>query len=170
MYAGRAVLPYLLVANLRSAGAAMAEFTSLLGSNGGASGGAATAQSQSVSSATADARIYPSLPLLNFLTLLLLAVRRGRESADLFRQLVQKYRPQLDELDGAWDEALEMIAEMYFGIARPRKSNPLLDMMGSLFGGGGMGGGMGGGPGAGAQQQRRTGPGRVDAPAAEGLD
>ena len=80
-------------------------------------------------------RVYPSLPLLNFLGLLLLAIQRG--SGDLYRQLVKHYTPYIKEL-GAWDDALAQIGEMYFGIRIPRQGNPLFDMMGSmLFGGGG---------------------------------
>jgi hypothetical protein len=110
---------------------------------------------QDVSSGSCDLRIYPSLPLLNFLNLLLLAVQKG--SADLFRQLKTKYAPQLNEVDG-WDEALTSVAEMYFGIQRPRQGNPLLDMMGSMFGGG---------AGPAKPQPKRVG---GSAPVAEGLD
>jgi hypothetical protein len=102
-------------------------------------------------------RIYPSLPLLNFLGLLLLAVQKG--SAGLFRELKTKYGTYIDEV-GIWDEALTSVAEMYFGIQRPRQGNPLLDMMGSIFGGG-----MGGAPAK--QQPKRVG---ASAPAADGLD
>jgi hypothetical protein len=108
-----------------------------------------------------DIRIFPSLPLLNFLGLLLLAVQKG--TPDLFRQLKTKYASNLAELGGAWDGALEMIADMYFGIQRPRQSNPLLDMMGSLFGGGG---GGGAGAAGGRPPVRRV----EAAPTAEGLD
>jgi hypothetical protein len=112
---------------------------------------------QDVSSSGSDMRIYPSLPLLNFLGLLLLAVQKG--SAGLFRELKTKYGTYIDEV-GIWDEALTSVAEMYFGIQRPRQGNPLLDMMGSMFGGG-----MGGAPAK--QQPKRVG---ASAPAAEGLD
>jgi hypothetical protein len=116
---------------------------------------------QDVSSAKSDIKIYPSLPLLNLLGLLLLAVEKG--SADLFRNLKSHYAPHIKEV-GAWDEALESIAEMYFGIARPRQGNPLFDMMGSMFG---------------APQQPKKQPKKVGAspaagsggaPVAEGLD
>lgn len=157
-YAARAVLPYLLVANVRAASTSYQTFTSLLNAEKGAGLGA-----QDVSSGSADARVFPSLPLLNFLGLLLLAVQKG--SPDLFKQLQAKYASHIAE-EGMWDEALEMIAEMYFGIQRPRQSNPLLDMMGSLFGGGGMGMGGGGGGGASSKPPVR----RVEAPTAEGLD
>ena len=89
---------------------------------------------QDVSSDASDMRIYPSLPLLNFLGLLLLAVQKG--TADLYHELRAKYADNLKEV-GAWDEALTSIGEMYFGIQRPRQGNPLFDMMGSMFGGGG---------------------------------
>lgn len=163
-YLARAVLPYLLVANVRAANTAYQTFAGLLGADGDKGAGPPV---QDVSSGGADARVFPSLPLLNFLGLLLLAVQRG--SPELFRQLHAKYASHIAEV-GTWDEALEIIAEMYFGIQRPRQSNPLFDMMGSLFGGGGMpgmgGGGGGGAGGAGSRPPVR----RVEAPAAEGLD
>lgn len=156
-YAARAVLPYLLVANVRAANTAYETFVSLLAAD--SSKQAVGVQDVSSASGT-DVRVFPSLPLLNFLGLLLLAVQRG--SPELFRQLQNKYASHIAEV-GMWDEALELIAEMYFGIQRPRQSNPLLDMMGSLFGGAG---GMGGGAGQSKPPVRR-----VEAPpAAPGLD
>ncbi|OIW30076.1 DUF410-domain-containing protein [Coniochaeta ligniaria NRRL 30616] len=153
LYAARAVLPYLLVANVRAATTSYRSFVQKL-----------TADNPGLSvenvrgSGSSEVRIFPSLPLLNFLGLLLLAVQKG--SPDLFRQLKQKYGSHIAEV-GAWDESLELIAEMYFGIQRPRQGNPLLDMMGSMFGGGA---GFGGGA---AKKPAR----RVEAPpTAEGLD
>jgi hypothetical protein len=151
LYAARAVFPYLLTGNVRDATKSLRLFTSrLVEANKNLS-------VQDVSSSGSDMRIYPSLPLLNFLGLLLLAVQKG--SAGLFRQLKTKYGAYIDEV-GIWDEALTSVAEMYFGIQRPRQGNPLLDMMGSMFGGG-----MGGAPAK--QQPKRVG---AEAPAAEGLD
>ncbi|TPX08203.1 uncharacterized protein E0L32_001901 [Thyridium curvatum] len=152
LYASRAVLPYLLVANVRAANACFQYFTSALKED---NKGLAV---QEMESSSANVPIFPSLPLLNFLGLLLLAVQRG--SPDLFRQLHTKYASHIAETE--WAEPLEMIAEMYFGIQRPRQSNPLMDMMGSLFGGG-----AGGAGGAGARKPPVR---RVEAPAAEGLD
>lgn len=156
LYLARAVLPYLLVANVRAANTSYQTFCSLLSADKGQGLGV-----QDVSSGRADVRVFPSLPLLNFLGMLLLAVQRG--TRDLFVKLDVKYSTLIREV-GSWNEALELIAEMYFGIQRPQQSNPLMDMMGSLFGGGGMGG-MGGGAGASKPPVRR-----VEAPSAEGLD
>lgn len=155
LYASRAILPYLLVANVRAANTAYRLFISSLNQDKGGALGV-----QDVSGNTADIRIFPSLPLLNFLGLLLLAVQRG--SADLYRQLTAKYASHINEVD-MWHEPLEMIADMYFGISRPRQSNPLMDMMSGLFGGGG-----GGGAPAGARRPGVTSPPPM--PAAEGLD
>lgn len=138
-YAARAVLPYLLVGNLRAANKAWLLFTTKLAATPGLS----VAQ---VESNTSDVRVYPGLPLLNFLGLLLLAVERG--AADLFRQLKSQYAVPLKQLDGAWDDALAQIGEMYFGIKIPSQSNPLLDMMGSFL--------MGGGGGASKQAASKT--------------
>ncbi|KAH8664098.1 hypothetical protein BX600DRAFT_481398 [Xylariales sp. PMI_506] len=156
LYASRAILPYLLTANVRAANTAYRTFASSLIQDKGSAIGV-----QDVSSNTADIRIFPSIPLLNFLGLLLLAVQRG--SADLYRQLATKYAANLKDMD-LWHEPLEMIAEMYFGIARPRQSNPLMDMMSGLFGGAP----GGGAPAAGARRPGVKSPAPL--PTAEGLD
>lgn len=132
IYASRVVFPFILVGNLRSANKAFLIFTSRL----------ATANpslvSQEVSSASTDIRVYPSLPLLNFISLLLVAIQRG--TSDLFRDLTRHYASHIQEV-GIWDDILARIGEMYFGIKIPRQGNPLLDMMGNMFFGGGQGGG-----------------------------
>lgn len=129
IYASRAVFPYLLTGNLRSANKALLIFTSRLSTANPSLG------VQEVSSASSDVRVYPALPLLNFLNMLLLTIQRG--SADLFRQLTAHYASHIQDI-GIWDDALAQIGEQYFAIKVPRQGNPLLDMMGSmLFGGGG---------------------------------
>jgi hypothetical protein len=151
LYAARAVFPYLLIGNVRDASKAFRLFTSRLSES-------KNLAVQDISTGSTDTRIYPSLPLLNFLGLLLLAVQKG--SADLFRQLRSHYATHIKEA-GTWDEALEHVAEMYFGISPPRQGNPLLDMMGSMFGGGGA---------APKKQQTRRVTAAAPAPVAEGLD
>lgn len=128
LYAARAIFPYLLTNNLRSANKAHLIFTARLTSSN------KSLSVQEVSSSSSDMRVYPSLPLLNFLGLLLLAVQRG--SSDLFKQLAKHYAPHIKEA-GMWDDALAQIGEAYFGIRIPRQGNPLLDMMGSMMGFGG---------------------------------
>ncbi|KAG4028100.1 hypothetical protein MFRU_024g00700 [Monilinia fructicola] len=156
LYAGRAVLPYLLVGNVRDARKSLGIFTGRLReSNRGL-----TVQELG-SSGNEDIKIYPSIPLLNFLGLLLVAVQKGN-SLD-YKQLMKKYAAQVKEAAGElWEEALVGVGEMYFGIQRPRQGNPLLDMMGSMFGGG-----MGG---AGGQKQGARRIGQTGTPVAEGLD
>ncbi|KAI1438707.1 DUF410-domain-containing protein [Xylaria sp. CBS 124048] len=154
-YAGRAVLPYLITANVRAANTSYRVFTSALSEENQSQLGI-----QDVSSNSADVRIFPSMPLLNFLGLLLLAVQRG--SADLYRHLTARYANHLKEL-GMWNEALEIIAEMYFGIKKPRQSNPLMDMMSGFFGGAA--------PAAGnAKKSTGQAPNLASMPAADGLD
>lgn len=125
-YAARAVFPYLLIGNTRNANKALLLFTSKLSSSHPGLG------VQSISSPSSDIRIYPSLPLLNFLGLLLLAIQRG--SSDLFKQLKAHYATHLKEVP--WDEALAHIGELYFGIKIPTQSNPMFDMMSSMLMGG----------------------------------
>ncbi|OCK97967.1 DUF410-domain-containing protein [Cenococcum geophilum 1.58] len=149
LYVARAVLPYLLTGNIRAANKSFLLFTSRLGQSKPNLG------VQEVSSASSDLRVYPSLPLLNFLGLLLLAVQRG--APDLFRQLKSHYAIHLKDVP-AWNEALDQIGEMYFGIKIPKQGNPLFDMMGGM-----LMGGMGGG----SQRPKSR---RVEAPAAPGLD
>lgn len=150
-YCARAVFPYLLTSNVRSANKAHLIFTSRLSSSN------ASLTAQEVSSKSCDIRVYPSLPLLNFLALLLLAIQRG--GPDLFKQLAKHYAPYLKETNG-WDDALATIGEMYFGIKIPRQGNPLLDMMGSMMGFGG---------GGGNQRPKSPRP-KVIPPPTEGLD
>lgn len=128
LYASRAVFPYLLTGNIGSANKALLIFTSRLSASNPSLG------VQDVSSASSDIRVYPALPLLNFISLLLLTIQRG--SADLFRQLTAHYAAQIKDV-GIWDDALAQIGEMYFAIKVPKQGNPLLDMMGSMFFGGG---------------------------------
>lgn len=145
LYCARAVLPYLLVGNIRAATQSHLLFTSKLP-------GSLSSETVSSENRKVDARVYPSLPLLNFLSLLLVAVQRGAGAKDVFNRLRMKYKPYLEEqAGGTWDEVLEMVGEAWFGVRRPRpQGNPLMDMMGSMFGGGGgMGGGGGGGSGRG---------------------
>lgn len=125
LYAARAVFPYLLLSNLRSANKAHLVFTTRLASS------KLSLSVQEVSTPSFETRIYPSLPLLNFLTLLLLAAQRG--SADLYKQLVKHYTVHVKEV-GMWDDALAQIGEIYFGIRIPRQGNPLFEMMGSMMG------------------------------------
>jgi hypothetical protein len=149
LYAARAVLPYLLTGNLRAANKSFLLFTSRLQS-------LSNLTTQTVESKTSDIRIYPSLPLLNFLGLLLLAVQRG--APELFRMLKSQYKAHLADTGSSWSEALDQVGEMYFAIKIPTQGNPLMDMMGSLL----MGGAGGGQP----KKKART----VGAPAAAGLD
>lgn len=129
LYCARGVLPYLLAGNLRASNKFFLLFTSYLSKQ-------PSLGVQEVSTSSADLRVYPSLPLLNFLGLLLLAVERGE--AGLFRQLKSHYSSHLRDVN--WDDALEQIGEMYFGIKIPRQGNPMMDMLGSMFMGGGLGG------------------------------
>jgi golgi to ER traffic protein 4 len=149
LYAGRAVLPYLLTGNLRAANQALLIFTSRLGQD------KQNITVQEVSSHHSDLRVYSSLPLLNFLGLLLLAIQRG--SPDLYRQLKSHYSSYLKDVPG-WSEALDQVGEMYFGIKIPTQSNPLMDMMGSLL--------MGRGGGAASPKPKRN----ISTPAPPGVD
>jgi hypothetical protein len=141
LYLARGTLPYLLTGNLRAANKHYLLFTSSLQK-------APNPPTQPVSTKSSDFRVYPSLPLLNFLGLLLLSVER---------QLKSHYAADLKDVN--WNEALDQIGEIYFGIKIPRQGNPMFDMLGSMFGGG-----MGGG---GAPPKKAVG-GR--APPAAGLD
>lgn len=127
IYASRSVLPCLVLGNLQAATTAMSLFTSQLTSG-------ASVPTQTIESSKSEIRIYPSLPLLNFLGLLLLAVQKGDKS--LFQQLAKHFAAHLKDVDELWNDALAHIGEVWFGIRVPKQGgNPLFDMMGSLFGG-----------------------------------
>ncbi len=151
LYAARAVFPYLLTGNLRSANKAFLISTSRLSTEN------KSLSVQEVSSTSSDMRVYPSLPLLNFLGLLLLAIPRG--TSDVFKQLAKHYAPYIQEV-GIWDDALAQVGEMYFGIKIPRQGNPLFDMMGSMMG-------FGASPRPGTPKVKKA---EASAPPAEGLD
>lgn len=153
IYAARAVFPYLLTGNVRNANKAFLIFRNQLSSS-------PTSQAlgvQEVSSQSNDIRVYPSLPLLNFTNLLLLAIQRG--TPDLFKSLLRQYASYIQEA-GDWDQALAHIGEVYFGIRIPKQSNPLMDMMGMFFGGGSQSGNKSNTP------QRSRAPKTVEAPPA----
>ncbi|EEP78287.1 conserved hypothetical protein [Uncinocarpus reesii 1704] len=157
IYAARAVFPYLLTGSPRNANKAFLIFRNQLSSS-------PTSQAlgvQEVSSQNNDVRVYPSLPLLNFTNLLLLAIQRGHP--DLFKQLLRQYATYIKEA-GDWDQALAHIGEVYFGIRIPKQSNPLMDMMGMFFGGGSQGGNRSPTP------QRPKQPKQVAPPASMDLD
>ena len=156
LYCARGVLPYLLLGNVRDAHTVYDNFTSTLVKKN------PSIPHQEAGTEGAKITYFPSLPLLNFLVFLLLSVEKGSASADVFRNLRQQYREQIKEQ--GWEEPLDGIAEIYFGIQRPRMGNPLMDMMGGLFGGGGQ---------PKRQPQRRVGAtpqAGSSAPVAEGLD
>lgn len=94
-YAARAVLPYMLVGNLKSASLALEIFTrKLIESN-------SSLTVQEVQTASSEVKVIPSLPLLNFLSLLLLAAPTG--GADAFRALKSHYTTHLKESPD-WEE------------------------------------------------------------------
>jgi hypothetical protein len=115
LYCARGVLPYLLTGNLRAANKFFLLYTSFLSKKPGLN-------TQQISTSASDLRIYPTLPLLNFLGLLLRSVERGDPS--LFRQLKSHYAPNLKDVN--WTEALDQLGEMYFGIKIPRQGNPMM--------------------------------------------
>lgn len=99
LYAARAVLPYLLLGNIRGATLAYETFIKRLTeakSNLGA---------QDITFEGSELKIFPSLPLLNFLGLLLPAVLRGR--ADSYRQLRSHYGVYIKDV-GSWDEVRKL--------------------------------------------------------------
>ena len=94
-YIARAVFGYLLVGNLREARRSLGMFIGQLTQEN------STLVIQEVQSTSADISIFPSLPLLNFLSLLSLATQTG--GAEVFRNLKSHYATQLRDIP-AWDD------------------------------------------------------------------
>ncbi|KAI5291902.1 hypothetical protein KEM52_000043 [Ascosphaera acerosa] len=129
VFACRAVVPFLLAGTLQHANRAFDAFVRALTRSG------KSVPVQQVSGQSVDVQFFPTLPLLNFLRLLLATIQRGAQSQDLFRQLAKQYAAAIEEVDGL-EPAVARIGEVYFGLAIPRQSNMLMDMMGAMFGGG----------------------------------
>ncbi|KAL5615618.1 hypothetical protein BROUX41_005657 [Berkeleyomyces rouxiae] len=160
IYASRAVLPYLLVANIRGAHTALRVFTTALSADNPALAVEHAEAKGSSGEGGFSVPIFPSLPLLNFLGLLLAVVQTG--NGEMYKGLMANYESLIGDSADIWEESLHGIAEMYFKIQKPRQNNPLMDMMGSLFGGA---------PPAAAK--KKTGiplSKRIEAPVPEGLD
>ena len=97
-YISRAVLAYLLVGNLRDSARSMQIFLDRLVHDKSSIG------IQDMKVGGVQAKIISSMPLMNFLNLLLLAVPRGR--AESFRQLRKHYSGHLRDL-GGWEEVID---------------------------------------------------------------
>lgn len=95
LYAARAVLPYLMVGNVRDATRSLLIYKRRLTEAKSGLG------AQEVTGGNLELKIFPSLPLLNFLGLLLMAVQRGKP--DTYRQLRSHYAAHIKEV-GSWDE------------------------------------------------------------------
>jgi hypothetical protein len=86
MYISRAVLPYLCLQNLRDAQSALSTFIDLL------CGGANIPPHSTIE----GVEIFPSLPHINFLTLLCVACQRG--APEFFNTLKKQYAQSLQEV------------------------------------------------------------------------
>ncbi|KAK9453698.1 hypothetical protein V1511DRAFT_472327 [Dipodascopsis uninucleata] len=128
-YLSRAVFGYLSVSNIRDANRAINLFIEkfMKSNRVGSTGNAGSSADNN------DIVVFNSYPLLNFLQLLVKVCQR--KNADLFKRLKFKYKAEL-QAAGALDEALDRIGEIYCGIQPPRGSGNILDLMGSLLGGG----------------------------------
>ena len=129
LYASRSVLPYLTLGNLASATAAFGSFTSQLITH------APQLFTQPIDSSKHSMRVFPSLPLLNFLNLLLLSAQKG--DGKLFTSLNKQYAVYLKDVQENWSEALLNIGEQWFGIKIPTAFNPMMGLMNNLMGFGG---------------------------------
>ena len=90
MYISRAVLSYLCLQNLRDASSALSGFVTCL------IGGENIPPHSSIE----GVEIFPSLPLMNFLSLLIVACQRG--APEFFNGLKKQYAEALGEVP--WDE------------------------------------------------------------------
>ena len=98
LYISRAVLAYLLVGNVRDSARSMQIFLDRLVRDKSSIG------IQDMKVGDVQAKIISSMPVMNFLNLLLLAVPRGK--AESFRQLRKHYSGHLRDL-GGWEEVMD---------------------------------------------------------------
>ena len=90
MYLSRAVLPYLCLQNLRDANASLNSFVQLL----------LDGENMPLHNRVEGVEIFPSLPLVNFLSLLVRACRVG--APEFFNELKKQYALNLEEVP--WNE------------------------------------------------------------------
>ncbi|ODV90427.1 hypothetical protein CANCADRAFT_106492 [Tortispora caseinolytica NRRL Y-17796] len=74
--------------------------------------------------------VDPEVELLQFVQLQVLSA--PYQDPDMYKRLLTRYRQSIDAVEGL-GKAVQVIGERVFKVAKP--SNPLMDMMGSLFGG-----------------------------------
>ncbi|KAK9448840.1 uncharacterized protein V1518DRAFT_418354 [Limtongia smithiae] len=134
-YISRAVLGYLTVGNIRDARHALDVFISRLVASPRLTPLAPAVRVVSTASG-GELNVFPDLPLLNFFDLLIRSCQR--RSPDMFRRLRFRYKSVISDA-GAFDEALDRIGDVFFGIKVRNQGNILQDLMGSLFSGGSQG-------------------------------
>lgn len=121
--AGRGVLGYLVLGNLRGAG-------QFYGAMEARAAGAGVGVEE-----VGGLAVAPGEAGLNFLGMLLRACEKGQ--VELWRLLKGHYAAVV-EAEG-WEGAVEAVGGVWFGVVKRREANPLMDMMAGMFGGGGGG-------------------------------
>lgn len=123
LFLSRGVLGYLCTENIRDADKCSETFLGLFNSKH-------KPETNSVEAVGGTITTYDSVPLFNFLQLLILACRS--KNPETFKRLTARYAQQLGQLP-AWGPALDKIGQVYFGIVPKRQGNMLEDLMGSFF-------------------------------------
>ncbi|RIB14577.1 hypothetical protein C2G38_1973012 [Gigaspora rosea] len=130
-YIARAVLQYLCLRSIRDAKIAFDAFVTDLSEKNPEIKAGTAQYNPTITGDAIDVTIY-SLPLLNFLQLLILTVQR--EASDLFSDLRNRYKSALS-VEPSFEDLLNKIGEVFFNIRvqRPQQFNIFQDLVNSLF-------------------------------------
>ncbi len=127
-YLSRAIFGYLLLQNIQSAYKSLSVFLKLLQQHN------PDFFKDSVEITNSDIIITTSLPLLNYLQLLIPTCQR--KAPDMFNRLNNRYESSWKlnpKLSNSFQQILVHIGAIYFGFQIKREANMLQDLMGSLF-------------------------------------
>jgi hypothetical protein len=166
-YASRGTIPYLLVGNILAARTFLSQYLSTLLSTRPA------LLVETLTVVERDEIAVTTDPTLNFLQLLVRTCQRAggstpeyqREARNAWVRLLGRYQNQGGPLSRPeMKQAIVALGAEYFDIQPPRQTNPLADMVSSLFGG------PGGNPSSGPRFTAGRGRGHGAGPAPAGLD
>lgn len=123
-FVSRIVLNYLFIQNVKAANESLASLISKFCDE------YPKFTHETVSESGISIELFESVPLLNFIQLLLKTVSTG--NAQLYNKLLSRYSTVIQQAD--LKEATAFIGELYFGVAVPKQVNLLQNLMSGFMG------------------------------------